>query len=109
MGGSAAWELPFYEQELFAKSVVLAGVCHPWALRHYPRIPVWAFVGAEDYMRKEQQETITSARRFEVDVVETVWPDADHGEIARKAMSYQRMLDWLVTEVDLRVEAAPPE
>ena len=44
MGGSGAWKLPFYEQDLFAKSVVIAGVCHPWSLRHYPKIPVWAFV-----------------------------------------------------------------
>lgn len=109
MGGSAAWELPFHEQDLFAKSVVLAGVCHPWSLRHYPNIPVWAFVGADDYMRKEQQETISSAKRFGVDVVETVWPGANHGSILRNAKSYQRMLDWLVTKDDLRRESAPPE
>ena len=106
MGGSGAWELPFYEPNLFAKSVVIAGVCHPWSLRHYPKIPVWAFVGAEDYMRKEQQETITSAKRFGVNVVETVWKDADHGGIFKHARTYQPMLNWLVGNEDLRVEGA---
>jgi predicted peptidase len=103
MGGSGAWELPFYEPELFTKSVVIAGVCHPWSQRHYPKIPVWVFVGADDYMRKEQQETVTSAERFGVDVVETVWTGADHGGIFRKARTYQPMLNWLVTKEDLRV------
>ncbi|MCA9131623.1 MAG: hypothetical protein KDA45_00640, partial [Planctomycetales bacterium] len=69
MGGSGAWELPSYEPELFSKCVVLAGVCHPWSLRHYPPTQVWVFVGEKDYMRKEQQETVTSAQRFGVDVV----------------------------------------
>lgn len=109
MGGSAAWELPFYQPALFSKSVVLAGVCHPWSLRHYPKIPVWAFVGAEDFMRKEQQETITSARRFEVDVVETVWAGRDHGGIHRAAMGHAPMLQWLVSDEDLRSEAPPTE
>jgi len=102
MGGSGAWELPSFEPELFTKSVVIAGVCHPWSLRHYPKIPVWVFVGADDYMRKEQQETVTSAKRFGVDVVETVWNGADHGGIFRNAMSDQSMLDWLVKDQDLR-------
>lgn len=102
MGGSGAWELPFHERGLFTKSVVIAGVCHPWSLRHFPKIPVWAFVGAEDYMRKEQQETITSAKRFGVDVVETVWTGADHGAIFRNAKSYRRMLDWLLSDEDSR-------
>jgi predicted peptidase len=109
MGGSGAWELPFYEPKLFSKVVVIAGVCHPWSLRHYPKISVWAFVGAEDYMRKEQQETITSAKRFGVDVVETVWPGADHGGIYARARSYQPLLNWLVSEEDLRVEGETSE
>ena len=103
MGGSGAWELPFHEPQLFSKAVVIAGVCHPWSLRHYPKIPVWVFVGSEDYMRKEQQETVTSAKRFGVDVVETIWNGADHGGIFRRAMSEQRMLDWLVRDVEMRV------
>ena len=106
MGGSGAWELPSHEPTLFSKSVVIAGVCHPWSLRHYPQIPVWVFVGAKDYMRKEQQETTTSAQRFGVDVVETVWDGADHGGIFRKAMSHERMLNWLVKDEDLRQENA---
>ena len=104
MGGSGAWELPSYEQELFSKCVVIAGVCHPWSLRHYPKTQVWVFIGEKDYMRKEQQETVTSARRFGVDVVETVWEGADHGGIFKKAMAYQRMLEWLVENEDLRLE-----
>jgi predicted peptidase len=104
MGGSGAWELPSFEPELFTKSVVIAGVCHPWSLRHYPKIPVWVFVGADDYMRKEQQETVTSAKRFGVDVVETVWKGADHGGIFRNAISDQTMLDWLVKDQDLRLD-----
>ena len=107
MGGSGAWELPSYEQELFTKCVVIAGVCHPWSLRHYPETQVWVFVGEKDYMRKEQQETVTSAKRFGVDVVETVWSGADHGGIFKKAMAYQRMLNWLVQGDDLRVAAEP--
>ncbi|QDS93374.1 Putative esterase [Roseimaritima multifibrata] len=103
MGGSGAWELPSYENKLFAKSVVIAGLCHPWSLRHYSTTQVWVFVGAKDYMRKEQQETVTSAKRFKVDVVETVWEGEDHAGIFRRAMSYQRMLDWLVSDEDLRV------
>jgi len=102
-GGSGAWELPSFEDKLFTKCVVIAGVCHPWSLRHYPKIKVWVFVGAKDYMRKEQQETVTSAKRFNVDVVETVWEGADHSGIFKNAMSYQRMLDWLVKDEDLRV------
>ena len=111
MGGSAAWELPSFEPKLFTKCVVIAGVCHPWSLRHYPNTQVWVFVGEKDYMRKEQQETVTSARRFKVDVVETVWQGADHAGVFRNAMSYQRMLDWLVKDDDLRVEqrAGPDE
>lgn len=103
MGGSGAWELPSYEQKLFTKCVVIAGVCHPWSLRHYPKTQVWVFVGEKDYMRKEQQETVTSAKRFGVDVVETVWSDADHGGIFKNAMAYPRMLNWLVQGEDLRV------
>lgn len=104
MGGSGAWELPSYEPKLFSKSVVIAGLCHPWSLRNYPKIPVWSFVGTKDYMRKEQQETVTSARRFGVDIVETTWTGADHQGIFKNAMSYQPLLDWLVTKDDLRVE-----
>ena len=107
MGGSGAWELPSYEQKLFSKCVVIAGVCHPWSLRHYPKTQVWVFVGEKDYMRKEQQETVTSAKRFGVDVVETVWSDADHGGIFKNAMAYQRMLNWLVQGDDLRLAAEP--
>ena len=113
MGGSGAWELPSYEPKLFSKCVVIAGVCHPWSLRHYPKTQVWVFVGEKDYMRKEQQETVTSAKRFGVDVVETVWSDANHGGIFKNAMAYERMLHWLVAEEDLRVadepKAAPQE
>lgn len=98
MGGSGAWELPFWEPDLFTKSVVIAGVCHPWSLRHFPKIPVWAFVGDEDYMMKEQRETVTSAKRFGVDVVETVVPGANHGGIFRYAREYTPMLRWLVGE-----------
>jgi len=107
MGGSGAWELPSNEQELFSKCVVIAGVCHPWSLRHYPKTQVWVFTGEKDYMRKEQQETVTSAKRFGVDVVETVWPDADHGGIFRNAMAYQKMLNWLTQSNDLRVAGDP--
>ncbi len=107
MGGSGAWELPSYEPELFTKCVVIAGVCHPWSLRHYPMTRVWVFVGEKDYMRKEQQETVTSAQRFDVDVVETVWAGADHGGIFRLAMAYPRMLEWLVADEDLRIGPAP--
>ena len=103
MGGSGAWELPFRQAGLFSKSVVIAGVCHPWALRHYPKIPVWVFIGSKDYMRKEQEETVTSARRFKVDVLATVWKGADHGGIFNRAKAYQPMLDWLVSDEDLRV------
>jgi predicted peptidase len=102
MGGSGAWELPSYQPKLFSKCVVMAGVCHPWSLRQYPKTQVWVFVGEKDYMRKEQQETVTSAKRFGVDVVETVWKDADHSGIFRNAMSYQIMLNWLVSDEDLR-------
>ena len=105
MGGSGAWELPSDEPKLFSKCVVIAGVCHPWSLRHYPKTQVWVFVGEKDYMRKEQQETVTSAKRFGVDVVETVWQGADHGGIFRNAMSYQKMRDWLVKKEDLRKKA----
>ena len=59
-------------------------------------------------MRKEQQETVTSAKRFHVDVVETVWSNTDHGGIFRNAMAYERMLNWLVQGDDLRVAAEPP-
>lgn len=107
MGGSGAWELPSYQPEMFTKCVVIAGVCHPWSLRHYPKTQVWVFVGANDYMRKEQQETVTSAKRFGVDVVETVWAGADHGGIFRNAMAYKKMLDWLVKDEVRRVEAEP--
>ena len=104
MGGSGAWELPSFQPKLFTKSVVIAGVCHPWSLRHYPKTQVWVFSGEKDYMRKEQQETVTSAVRFGVDVVETVWKNADHGGIFKQAMSDQRMLNWLVSDQDLRSE-----
>ena len=107
MGGSGAWELPSYEPKLFTKCVVVAGVCHPWSLRHYPKTLVWVFVGEKDYMRKEQQETVTSAKRFGVDVVETVWSDADHGGVFKNAMAYQKMLGWLVKDKDLRMEPEP--
>ena len=102
MGGSGAWELPSFEPDLFTKSVVIAGVCHPWSLRHYPKTQVWAFVGLKDYMRKEQQETVTSAKRFGIDVVESTWKDADHGGIFRNAIRHQPMLNWLVSVKDLR-------
>jgi hypothetical protein len=59
---------------------------------------VWGFVGAGDYMRKEQQEAVTSAKRFGVNVVETVRKGADHGGIFRNAMSDHTMLDWLVKD-----------
>lgn len=103
-GGSGAWEIPFHEPKLFSKCVVIAGVCHPWSLRNYPKktIQVWVFSGEKDYMRKEQHETITSAKRFGVNVVETVWPGADHGGIFRNTMAYQPMLDWLIKNTDLR-------
>lgn len=104
MGGSGAWELPSYEPKLFSKSVVIAGVCHPWSLRNYSKAQVWVFSGDRDYMRKEQHETVTSANRFGVDVVETTWKGADHGGIFRKAMACQRMLNWLVKDEDLRKE-----
>lgn len=104
MGGSGAWELPSFEPTLFSKSVVIAGVCHPWSLRHYPMIPVWVFVGADDYMRKEQPDTVTSAKRFGVDVVETVCEGTDHGGIFKNAMADQRMLDWHVADQDLRLQ-----
>jgi acetyl esterase/lipase len=70
-----------------------------------PKIPVWVFVGADDYMRKEQQETVTSARRFGVEVVETIWPNANHGGIFKHARAHQPMLDWLVGDEDLRNSA----
>lgn len=104
MGGSGAWELPFYQPDLFSKVVVIAGVCHVWSLRHFPEIPVWVFSGADDFVYKEQRETITSALRFGVDVVATIWPGQDHGGINRSAMSTQRMLQWLVSDEDLRSE-----
>jgi len=84
-----------------------SGVGQEWGMFFVGQIvideSVWVFVGAKDYMRKEQQETVTSAKRFDVDVVETLWMGADHGGIFSNAMSYQRMLDWLVTTKDLRL------
>jgi hypothetical protein len=63
---------------------------------------VWVFVSGDDSMRKEQRETVTSAKRFGLDVVETVWKGANHGGIFRNAMSDQTMLDWLVKDRDMR-------
>jgi len=103
MGGSGAWELPSFEPELFTKSVVSAGVCHPWSLRHYPKTQVWVFSGVKDFMRKEQHETVTSAERFQVDVVESIWNNADHSGVFKNAMQYEPMLKWLVSKEDLRV------
>jgi hypothetical protein len=50
----------------------IAAVAEAGGIRDLVCETVWAFVDAEDYMRKEQQETITSAKLFGVDVVETV-------------------------------------
>jgi hypothetical protein len=57
-------------------------------------------------MRKEQQETVTPAKRFGVgvDVVKTIWKGADHSGIFRNAMSDQTMMEWLVKDQDVRLD-----
>ena len=69
---------------------------------HLPDIPVWVFSGGRDRFLVEQGQTVESALRWGVDVVYTVFPEADHGGAKREAMKIQAMLDWLTSEEDLR-------
>jgi predicted peptidase len=106
MGGSGAWELPFYEPELFTKVVVMAGVCHPWSLIHYPRAAVWCFIGEHDGLREAQEHTVHMARKFNVDVIQTLWPDTDHSGVCRRTLAHRPMLAWLTEDADLRATTA---
>jgi len=102
-GATGAWLMPFYNQTMFSKVVVIAGVATPWAIRHYPKdVQVWVFIGEKDLLAIEQQNTVDSAKRFKVDVVRTLMRGVDHGQARTRAMEHPNIAKWLVSDKDLR-------
>lgn len=102
-GATGAWLMPFYNQTMFSKVVVIAGVATPWAILHYPKgVQVWVFIGEKDRLAIEQQNTVDSAKRFKVDVVRTLMRGVNHGKARTRAMEHPNIAKWLVSDKDLR-------
>jgi predicted peptidase len=95
MGGSGAWELPFYHPELFSRVVVMSGSCHPWKLKHYPKIPVWVFSGSKEPWLPQHTNAVNSAKQFGLDVSHTIWPGAGRGAGRQRTMSDEALWEWL--------------
>jgi hypothetical protein len=95
--------MPFYNKQMFSKVVVIAGVAEPWAILNYPKgVQVWVFIGENDRLAKEQQNTVDCAKRFKVDVVRTLMRGVDHKEARTRAMEHPSIAKWLVSDEDLR-------
>jgi predicted peptidase len=102
-GATGAWMMPFYNKEMFSKVVVIAGVATPWAILNYPKgVRAWVFIGENDRLAREQQNTVDSASRFKVDVVRTLVRGANHSEARTRAMEHANIAKWLVSDEDLR-------
>ncbi|MDF1756002.1 MAG: alpha/beta hydrolase-fold protein [Verrucomicrobiales bacterium] len=95
MGGSGAWAMPFYHPELFDRVVVMSGSCHPWKLRHFPKIPVRVYSGEKESWLPQHTNTVRSARSFGVDVTHTIWPGAGHGACRQRTMLDEELWDWI--------------
>lgn len=95
MGGSEAWGLPFYHPELFRRVVVMSGSCHPWKLKHYPKIPVRVFSRSKEPWLPQHTNTVNSAKQFGLDFVHTIWPGAGHGACRQRTMANEALWKWL--------------
>ncbi|MFC2082777.1 alpha/beta hydrolase-fold protein [Candidatus Bipolaricaulota bacterium] len=108
MGGSAAWELPYYHPDLFRKVAVISGSCHFWKLRFYPSIPIWSFSGASEEWLQQHKHTVDTARSFGIDVAHTIWPRLTHGECRDRTLSYPPFMEWLLHDAPAP-RPLPPE
>lgn len=97
MGGSQAWQLPFWHRDIFSKVAAISGVCHPWKLKHYPKIPVQVFSGETEEFLQAHIDTVKMGKFFGVDVKHTIWPGLGHGECCNKTMRHQPLIDWLLS------------
>ena len=95
MGGSAAWETPFWHPDLFDKVVVISGSCHPWQVRHYPEIPVRVYSGETEFWLQQHTNTVNTAKSFGVDVTHTIWPNAGHGQCCAQTLRSEALWRWL--------------
>ena len=97
MGGSGAWALPFFHPELFSRVVVISGSCHPWKLKHYPKIPVRVYSGAKEPWLQQHTNSVKTAEKFGVDVIHTIWSGAGHGACRQRTMADERLWEWLLS------------
>lgn len=95
MGGSGAWALPFYHPELFDRVIVMSGSCHPWKLRHFPKIPVRVYSGEKESWLTQHTNTVRTARSFGVDVTHTIWSGTGHGACRQQTMQDDELWDWI--------------
>ena len=100
MGGSGAWALPFYHPDLFTRVVVMSGSCHPWKLKHYPKIPIRVYSGAKEPWLPQHTHTVESAKQFGLDVTHTIWPGASHGGCRQQTMNDESLWEWLISPLD---------
>jgi predicted peptidase len=95
MGGSGAWALPYFYPDLFDRVVVMSGSCHPWKLKHYPKIPVRVYSGEKESWLPQHTNTVNSARSFGVNVSHKIWPGVGHGACRQKTMADETLWSWL--------------
>ena len=97
MGGTAAWELPYYQPELFCRVGVISGSVQAWKLKHYPSIPVRVYSGSAEEFCKAHTYSVDLAKDFGNDINHTIWPDLGHGECFQRTINDPDFIKWLVT------------
>jgi predicted peptidase len=97
MGGTAAWEFPYYQPDLFCRVGVISGSVQGWKLKHYPDIPVHVYSGGDEEFLKAHTFSVELAKDFGNDIVHTIWPGLGHGECFLKTIRDDNFLELLVT------------
>ncbi len=100
MGGTAAWELGYYQPNLFCRVGVISGSVQAWKLKHYPNIPVRVYSGSEEEFCRAHSFSVELAKDFGNDIKHTIWPGLGHGECFKKTINDQSFLKWLVTGIE---------
>jgi predicted peptidase len=99
MGGFGTWSLAAHQPKRFAALVPICGGGEPIVTMLFPKIPVWVFHGAKDFVVpiERSEKMVETMKKFGGHVKFTVYPEAGHDSWT-EAYNNPELYEWLLQQ-----------
>jgi predicted peptidase len=99
MGGFGTWSLAVHQPKRFAALVPICGGGEPIVTLLFPKIPVWVFHGAKDFVVpiERSEKMVEAMKKFGGNVKFTVYPEAGHDSWT-ESYANPELYEWLLQQ-----------